>query len=49
MGLYNGHFHERGGERIGSNPETHKSRAATDRITYTLNVIRYAFEESGDQ
>jgi hypothetical protein len=48
VALYAKHGHEVGRVLFESNPEKYKSFSVTDCITYALNVIAYAFEQTGD-
>ena len=46
--LYNNHAHEVGSELKKSEPVKYKSFESTDCITYSLNVLSYAFKKMGD-
>lgn len=46
--LYNHHDHEVGSELKKSEPNKYKDYKSTDCITYSLNVISYAFQRMGN-
>lgn len=47
LALYNKHDHEVGSELKKLLPDKYKDLESTDCITYSLNVISYAFKETG--
>lgn len=47
LDLFHNHDHEVGSQLKKFDPETFKDYEATDCITYVLNVLTYAFEQTG--
>ncbi|MGD8782902.1 MAG: hypothetical protein PVG75_00615 [Thioalkalispiraceae bacterium] len=47
--LYNNHSHEVGSQLKAMDPAKYKSLKSTDCITYALNVMSYAFEQTGNK
>lgn len=46
--LFNNHFHEVGSDLKKTDPIKYKDYESTDYITYSLNVISYAFKKRGN-
>lgn len=47
--LFDNHSHEVGSELKKKNPDKYKDYESTDCITYSLNVISYAFKKLGHE